>query len=243
MEKGNFIQRYQKIKQELMEAGLKRTGYNDNKGYYYFQLSDFLPTLLRLEEKYGITDIITFDHGQATISLFDATENEVKPMIQSSMPFPKEVMELDTNKMKQLGGAETYCRRYLYFAVFNMTVIDIAELKTDMEEPAESNREIPEQELPFYQEPWKEEKLERNKKNIQKESIEEILKSITKKEALQTKMPVGPYKDMRLEEIISKDQVGPGFLQWLIQQGPNGIYGNHIIAAAYKLYNEYETEI
>lgn len=231
MEKGNFLQRYHKVKQELMETGLKRTGYNNDKGYYYFQLSDFLPILLQLEEKYGIVDTITFENGQATISLFDATENEVKPIIQCSMPFQKEVMELDTNKMKQLGGAETYCRRYLYFSVFGICVQDITELKTDMEEQKEKDQNIsvpPYTDLPFYEQP-KEDK----QKNVQDETIEEIMKNLTKEKAMHMIMPAGPYKNMALGEIIN--QAGEGFLPWLIQQGEHGPYGKKIFAAANKL--------
>lgn len=240
MEKGTFLQRYHKVKKELMEAALKRTGYNKNKGYYYFQLADFLPTLLSLEEKYGIADLITFEHDKATIRLYDATEESVEPVITCAMPFPKDFNEADTNKMKLLGGAETYCRRYLYFTVFNMSVQDVAELKTDMEEQeqAEENKQIPvesSKELPFFEELW--EKENEAEKFSQGESVKDILETMTREDAMQTKLPVGPHKNKTLGEIISKNQAGPDFLGWLIQQKENGPYGNRIIAAAYKLIN------
>lgn len=241
---GTFLQRLHKIKKELMEAGLKSTGYNPNKDYHYFQLADFLPTLLRLEEEYGIYDSITFENDQAILRLYDATEEKVEPVIAASAPFPKNFgEEADSSSMKLLGGAVTYCRRYLYFTVFNMSVKDVTELKTDIDEPVPGGNKknlIQPTELPFYAELGMEEKSGKKMERITSsdKSVEEIFKVMTKEEALQTEIPVGPYKGRSLGDVIYKEQRGMGFLLWLSHLDEDGLYGNRVIAAAKKLYNE-----
>ena len=49
----NIYEKLNKAKLALQSGGLKKSGRNDFAKYEYFELSDFIPTILRLENELG----------------------------------------------------------------------------------------------------------------------------------------------------------------------------------------------
>jgi hypothetical protein len=50
----NIYEKLQKIKLELLEANIKKTGENKFSKFKYYELSDFVPEIVKLCEKHKI---------------------------------------------------------------------------------------------------------------------------------------------------------------------------------------------
>lgn len=122
MEKLNLNQSIVKIRTELQNANLKKSGKNAHAGFTYFELADFLPTLNNLFEKYDISDIVTFTSDTATLKLIKGDE-----INEYCMPF--QIFETPLTKsggksmqdIQYLGALNTYYKRYLYLNAFGIT--------------------------------------------------------------------------------------------------------------------------
>ena len=57
----NIYKKIQKVKKELSERELKKSGRNDFSGFSYYELGDFLPSIIELCNKYGLFTKINFE--------------------------------------------------------------------------------------------------------------------------------------------------------------------------------------
>jgi hypothetical protein len=117
-----LIKKIAKIRLELQNSKLKKSGKNSHAGFTYYELSDFLPRLNELMSKEEITDIITIENGLATLVITDGKEER-----RYSIPFQVYDTPSTRNgsKMMQdiqyLGALNTYYKRYLYLNAFGIT--------------------------------------------------------------------------------------------------------------------------
>lgn len=114
------------LKQKLLNvrvqlAGVTQNGKNDYSNYNYFELSDFMPKINKLNAEYGIFSIISFDKEFAKLTLVNA-DNEQDEIIMTS---PMTGAKLPgCHEIQNLGAVETYQRRYLYMAAYEITEPD-----------------------------------------------------------------------------------------------------------------------
>ena len=71
----NIYKKIQKVKKELSERELKKSGKNDYSGFSYYELGDFLPSIIELCDKYGLFTKINFEKHY---SMKSASTNEGK---------------------------------------------------------------------------------------------------------------------------------------------------------------------
>ena len=121
IEKLNIYKKLQKARVELSNHELKKTGKAKNKSgavmYTYFELADILPHITRICDKYGITPIYNFTLTGATLEIRDS--DNVDNLIVFTMP--TEVTPLVMcNAMQNIGGAQSFAKRYLYFDAFDV---------------------------------------------------------------------------------------------------------------------------
>jgi hypothetical protein len=117
----NIYEKLQKIKVELLGCELKKSGNNKFAGFKYYELGDFMPAIIRLCDKYKVCTVIRFNSEFAELAAFDS-ENEKNPVVITS---PLEKLEIKgSNAIQALGGTQTYIRRYLYMAMFDITEND-----------------------------------------------------------------------------------------------------------------------
>ena len=118
----NIYEKIQLIKKELLEANLKKTGENKFAGFKYYELADFLPTIINLCNEHKVFTRVSFNNEEATLEVRNIEEpSEV--IVYTS---PMEQLELKgCNKVQALGGSETYNRRYLYQACFDIIENDM----------------------------------------------------------------------------------------------------------------------
>lgn len=117
----NLYEKISNIKNEIGKAELKKTGVNKFSGFTYYELADFLPTIIALCLKYKVCTYTSYTAELATLTVINAEKPEEQITISSPM---KELELKGCNPIQALGGVETYSRRYLYLAMFDIVEAD-----------------------------------------------------------------------------------------------------------------------
>lgn len=140
----NIHKKIQKVKEELSERELKKSGRNDFSGFSYYELGDFLPSIIELCNKYGLFTKINFEkhYSIKNISTNEINENieyqldgdvAILTIINTDKPDEKEIYSCDVkelnlkgaNSIQNYGGVQTYLRRYLYMNAFDIVEADM----------------------------------------------------------------------------------------------------------------------
>lgn len=128
----NIYEKIQNVKFQLSQRELKKSG-EGYGGFTYYELSDFLPSIIELCTKNGIFTHIDFDDEKATLTIIDCTpetfntetgERKDFRAVKYSSPM-KELEIKGSNAIQALGGTETYLRRYLYMNAFDIVEGDV----------------------------------------------------------------------------------------------------------------------
>lgn len=127
----NIYQKIQAVKKELSARELKKSGENKFSGFKYYELGDFLPSIIELCAKYGLFTQITFTEDKGILNIVDCNAEVVQEgtpseyrIVQYESPL-KELELKGANAIQALGGAETYLRRYLYMNAFDIVEADM----------------------------------------------------------------------------------------------------------------------
>lgn len=116
------MQKLQKVRRQLIEEEIKKSGKNTFQHFDYYELSDFLPATTRLLEQEGLFSKFNFFDGKATLEIIDC---ETKEFVVFEIPAPKmPILDNISNTskyMQSIGGINTYLKRYLY-----LNALDIA---------------------------------------------------------------------------------------------------------------------
>lgn len=117
----NLFEKIQAIRVRLQEEPIKMTGKNTYAGYDYFELDDFLKPLNRLMQEYKMVAIPSFAQDVATLTAINCEKPDevftiTSPMGSASLKGCHEV--------QNVGAVETYQRRYLYQAMFDISESD-----------------------------------------------------------------------------------------------------------------------
>jgi hypothetical protein len=120
-EKINIFQKLQKSRVELQQKKIKKSGKNTYSNYEYFELGDFLPAINEICLKNGISPIFHFSNELATLTIFDADNTESTLVFET----PIDIASLKgCNNIQNIGGTQTYARRYLYMMAFEIAESD-----------------------------------------------------------------------------------------------------------------------
>lgn len=130
----NIYQKIQKSRVELCKKSLKKTGENKFSNYKYFELGDFLPQIQEICNLNGITPIFHWDINKPILTLYDSEDPESKLEFGSDV----EIASLKgCSSIQNIGGTQTYVRRYLYMMAFEIAetdTIDGGEIDIETEE-------------------------------------------------------------------------------------------------------------
>lgn len=139
MEKKSLFQKLADIKLELSQANLKKSGVNKYSGFSYYELADILPTIINLCQKHGVYTYTTYDNDLAKLIAINTDNGEERIEISS----PMRTFELKgSNAIQVLGGIETYSRRYLYLAMFDIVESDTFDANCGSDKNVEIKREV-----------------------------------------------------------------------------------------------------
>ena len=120
-----------KIRVELQNAKLKKSGKNKFAGFDYFELADFLPKLNELMLSEGLNDRFYIKDDLATLEIQKGGEinTYTMPFVMFETPTNRredkntgEVYEVKSMQdIQYLGALNTYYKRYLYLNAFGIT--------------------------------------------------------------------------------------------------------------------------
>ncbi len=117
----NIYEKLQAMRSELQGMHIKKSGVNRFANFKYYELADILPPINDLQVKYKTCSIINFNNSTASLTILDAEKPEDKVTIESPMCN----LEIKgANSVQNLGGTQTYLRRYLYMAMFEIVEND-----------------------------------------------------------------------------------------------------------------------
>lgn len=123
----NIFEKIQTIRVKLAESGLKKGKKNEYAGYTYYELGDFLPALMQLCKEQKIFPVISFTAETATLTVYDCEKADAKVEITT----PMSTAQLKAcHPVQNLGAVQTYLRRYLYIAMFEIVESDKIEVST-----------------------------------------------------------------------------------------------------------------
>lgn len=145
---GNLFEKIQNVRNDLQKANIKKTGKNTYAGYEHFELADFLKPLNELMSKYQMTAIPSFTSDLATLTAINCEDTTERFTITS--PFSSASLK-GCHEVQNIGAVETYQRRYLYQAMFDIAESDsLNALQGKKDDGAKGKaREEKKQDLPF----------------------------------------------------------------------------------------------
>lgn len=119
--KDNIYIKLAKIRVDLQNMNIKKSGKNTFAHYSYFELFDFLPLINKLSLQYNVVNIITFSDQEAKLSVIniDDPNDFIDFKIKTSYISMK-----GSNELQNLGASYTYLRRYLYFIAYEICETD-----------------------------------------------------------------------------------------------------------------------
>lgn len=117
----NIYEKLQEIRTKLAQKKLKMTGKNEFAKYDYFELDDFLTPLNELMREYKITAYPSFTAELATLTAVNCEKPEERIAVTSPMGTAN---LKGCHEVQNIGAVETYQRRYLYQALFDIAEHD-----------------------------------------------------------------------------------------------------------------------
>lgn len=106
----------------LQEKNLKKSGKNKFANFDYYEISDFLPEICKIEKELNFISLIDFSgENKAFLRIIDI-ENPSDIITFTSAIVASEVK--GANALQNLGATQTYIRRYLYLQAFEITESD-----------------------------------------------------------------------------------------------------------------------
>lgn len=109
------------IRKRIKDANLKKTGKNAFAGFTYYELADFLPQTIDLENELGLISIFTLrDNESADLVVCDTTSD-------AQVVFTVRVREANMKgalEIQRAGAENTYAKRYAYLNYLNLTESD-----------------------------------------------------------------------------------------------------------------------
>lgn len=117
----NLYEKINSVKSELIKEGVKKTGENKFSNYSYFELSEFMPAIIRKCEELKLFTVVSFSAELAKLTIINAEKPEERLEVLSPM---SSASLKGCHEVQNLGAVQTYLRRYLYMAAFDIVCGD-----------------------------------------------------------------------------------------------------------------------
>lgn len=130
----NIFDKMNVAKLSILKTNLKKSGENKFAGFKYYELADILPTIIQVCNDLKLFTSISFREDVALLQIVNIEEPTEHLEYLSPM---KELQLKGCNAIQALGGTETYQRRYLYMAAFDIIENDMFDAVTEEEKPSE----------------------------------------------------------------------------------------------------------
>lgn len=130
--KMNTYQKLNALRSEILKAPLKKSGRNEFQKFDYFELKDFIPTVLMKCEELGLTGQDRVYDGMAVLTITNS-EDPTDERVEFSVPWV--MSSTSNNPIQNLGATITYIRRYLWMMALEMVENDIVDAQDQRVQP------------------------------------------------------------------------------------------------------------
>jgi len=124
----NVYEKLQSARVQLQDKQIKKTGKNSYSNFEYFELSDFLPEVNKIFDSLKLFSLFKLAEKSAGLTIYNAENPE--EFIEFTMPAASLTLK-GCNELQALGGANTYCRRYLYLNALEIVESDLFDAEMD----------------------------------------------------------------------------------------------------------------
>ena len=106
----------------ILNSKIKKSGKNTFAGFDYYELGDIVPLILESCKKYNVFLQTSFDNEVATLKIINIEAPQ--EILEYTSPM-RELSLKGCNEIQNLGGVETYQRRYLLLMAFDIVEPDL----------------------------------------------------------------------------------------------------------------------
>ena len=135
----NLYEKLAQARVELRQRGLKKSGHNKFAGYDYFELGDFLPAINEIMAAHKMLSVCRFGADMATLTIYDA-EKPDGATVEFACPMSSAELK-GCHSVQNLGAVQTYTRRYLYTAAFEIVEGDALDATQGKPETSKANKQ------------------------------------------------------------------------------------------------------
>lgn len=120
----NIYEKLINIRRDFHSTPLKKSGRNNFAKYDYFELKDFIPTVIELCEKYKVLTVFNVTENTASMDVINAekTDEVISFLTPTADAAGKGMLQI-----QGLGSQHTYLRRYLYINMLDIIENDIVD--------------------------------------------------------------------------------------------------------------------
>ena len=130
----NIYEKLNSARLQIAEKGLSKTGNNTFAGFKYFELSEILPVVTKVNADLKIFSAFSFLRDTATLEIVNAENPEEK--VTFSFAYSPDGAKLKAcHQIQNEGAVQTYIKRYLYQNAYEIAEADQLDASVGRDEP------------------------------------------------------------------------------------------------------------
>lgn len=130
----NIYEKLNAARLQIAEKGLSKTGNNTFAGFKYFELSEILPVVNKVNNELKLFSAFSFLRDTATLEIVNAEKPEEK--VTFSFAYSPNGAKLKAcHQIQNEGAVQTYIKRYLYQNAYEIAEADQLDASVGRDEP------------------------------------------------------------------------------------------------------------
>lgn len=130
----NIYEKLNSARLQIAEKGLSKTGNNTFAGFKYFELSEILPVVNKVNNDLKLFSAFSFLRDTATLEIVNAEKPEEK--VTFSFAYSPDGAKLKAcHQIQNEGAVQTYIKRYLYQNAYEIAEADQLDASVGRDEP------------------------------------------------------------------------------------------------------------
>lgn len=130
----NIYEKLNAARLQIAEKGLSKTGNNTFAGFKYFELSEILPVVNKVNNELKLFSAFSFLRDTATLEIVNAEKPEEK--VTFSFAYSPDGAKLKAcHQIQNEGAVQTYIKRYLYQNAYEIAEADQLDASVGRDEP------------------------------------------------------------------------------------------------------------
>jgi hypothetical protein len=139
----SVYKKLQSARIKLLNTKLTKSGLNKFAGFQYFELEDFIPAIQRICAEEGLCGVVSFTPELAYLNIYDV---ESEGVVVFSSPMSTAALK-GVHEIQNLGAVQSYLRRYLWIAAFEICEHDSLDAVAGKETPKSAPKPMPKPEV------------------------------------------------------------------------------------------------